>query len=96
MTSTIKEISKKAIPILRSAGVKKAAIFGSFARGEERVDSDIDLLVEFRDPKGLFQIMDVKAQLTKHLGRHVDLLTSLPKNPYIRPQIEKDLITLLK
>lgn len=96
MNSNCREISEKVVPILRRAGVKNAALFGSFARGEEREDSDIDLLVDFKEPKGLFQVMDVESQLTKHLGRPVNLLTNLPKNPYTRPQIEKDLIILLK
>ncbi|MBI2758217.1 MAG: nucleotidyltransferase family protein [Chloroflexi bacterium] len=57
-------------------GVRSIALFGSFARGEARRDSDIDLLVEFNQPVGLFEFTRLKLYLEKKLGRKVDLVTS--------------------
>ena len=87
MSSRVKEISEKAMPILRDTGVKSASLFGSFARGEERKDSDIDLLVEFEEPKSLFEVVEIEERLTIGLGRQVDILSQLPQNPYIKPRI---------
>ena len=47
MSPNIQEIKKTASPFFRSHGVKRAAVFGSVARGEATRESDIDLLVEF-------------------------------------------------
>ncbi len=51
------------------------AIFGSVARGEAGPDSDVDLLVEFSRPVGLFHFIGVKEYLEQLLGRPVDLVT---------------------
>jgi len=57
-------------------GVKRIALFGSFVRGEEREDSDIDLMVEFEEGRGGFKdyagLIDYLEEL---LGAKVDLLT---------------------
>jgi uncharacterized protein len=62
---------------LRSRGVKSLAMFGSFVRGEAGPDSDVDLLVEFDRPIGLFTLIQVQLDLEKILGRKVDLV---PRN----------------
>jgi len=56
-------------------GVRSIAVFGSYARGDERRSSDIDLLVEFSRPVGLFEFARLKFYLEKRLGREVDLVT---------------------
>ena len=47
----LEEIKNRIIPVLKRYDVKRASIFGSFVRGEEREDSDIDILVEFEGEK---------------------------------------------
>ena len=56
-------------------GVKSIAVFGSVARGEAGPDSDIDILVEFGEPTGLFEFVRLKRHLESLLGRRVDLAT---------------------
>ncbi len=56
-------------------GVKSIAVFGSVARGEAGPDSDIDILVEFGKPTGLFEFVRLKRHLESLLGRRVDLAT---------------------
>lgn len=51
MEAHIEEIKQKILPILRRHGVAKAAVFGSFVRGENKEGSDLDLLVEFEGEK---------------------------------------------
>jgi hypothetical protein len=60
---------------IASLGVKSPAIFGSVARKEAGPGSDIDLLVEFSRPVGLFDFIGVKEYLENLLGRPVDLVT---------------------
>ena len=63
------------MPEIQSFGVSRLALFGSFARGEERPDSDVDILVEFSVPVGLFEFVRVQRYLGHLLGRVVDLAT---------------------
>ena len=56
-------------------GVSKIGIFGSYARGEEKEGSDIDLLVEFNRPVDLFQFSRLRSFLADQLGIAVDLVT---------------------
>lgn len=80
--------------ICRRNHVSKLSVFGSFARGEDRPDSDIDFLVEFSEPKGLFDLVELEDQLSNQLGRKVDLLTEHSVSPYIRDSIKRDLKVL--
>jgi len=60
---------------LECMGVKSLSLFGSTARGEATTTSDVDLLVEFAAPVGLFKFLDVKAYLEGLLRCGVDLVT---------------------
>ena len=59
---------------LDSLGVRSLALFGSVARGEAGPDSDVDLLVDFHRPVGLFELIEVQEKLEGWLGRSVDLV----------------------
>lgn len=86
----LEQIKDKIIPILRRYGVKKAAIFGSFVRGEERKDSDIDILVEFEGEKSLLDLAGLKIDLEEALGRKVDVLTYNSLHPLLRDRILRE------
>ena len=69
-------IKKRAVPILKKHSVKRASIFGSFARGDARSESDIDFLIEYEGKnKTLFDLVDLKSDLEESLDRKVDLIT---------------------
>lgn len=86
-TSTIK---KQIVPILKRQGVLKAAIFGSFARGEETKKSDIDLLVKVPKNKTFLDIAGLKVELEDKLGREVDIVEYDAIRPIMRKQVLKD------
>lgn len=71
--------------------VRRIGIFGSFARGEEKASSDIDILVEFEKPT-FKNFMNLSFYLEDLLGREVDLVTVKGLHQRIRPYVEKDVI----
>jgi len=74
MQTSLDEIKIKVIPILQEAGITRSSIFGSYVRGEQRDDSDIDLLVDFPEGLSLFDVAEIKYKLEDILGKKVDLV----------------------
>jgi uncharacterized protein len=69
--------------------IKKILVFGSYLRGEERADSDIDFLVEF-DPDhipGLIRLAGMEIELSDFLGRKADLRTAQDLSPHFRKEV---------
>lgn len=76
---------------LRALGINKIGLFGSFARGEQRPDSDIDLLVEFESGKKTFDnFMELSFFLEEALRSKIDLVTVESLSPYIGPYILRE------
>jgi len=67
--------------ICRRHDVAQLRMFGSASRGEDRADSDIDLLVDFRSSKGLFELIRLERDLEAFFGREVDVLTEPGLSP---------------
>jgi len=65
--------------------------FGSFARAEDRPDSDIDILVRFSNTIDLLTLVRMHRELSELLQRKVDIVTENSLHPSLRPFIEKDL-----
>lgn len=77
--------------------VKRAWLFGSFSRGEERPESDIDLLVQYdreKTPVGLFTIVRIQQQLQDILGRHIDLVEEGTLMPFAQESAGQDKILI--
>jgi predicted nucleotidyltransferase len=64
----IEELAKRIVPILRGGGVVEASVFGSFTRGEVQPDSDLDLLVKYKETVSLLDVSGLKCELEKLLG----------------------------
>ena len=77
---------------LHAFGVARLSLFGSFARDEGRDDSDVDLLVEFDRPIGLFEFARLQRQLGELLGHHVDLVTPAALKPQLRDRILREAV----
>ena len=87
MKKDLEEIKKKALPILKEAGVTRSSIFGSYARGENKKNSDIDILVDFPRGKGLFEFIGLQQELEEVLGKKVDLGEYSTLKPRIKDQV---------
>lgn len=81
------EIKGIIIDTLKKFGVKKASLFGSVVRGESTMESDVDLLVEFKGRKSLLDLVRLKTRLEELLGRKVDVLTYKSINPRLKKRI---------
>jgi hypothetical protein len=91
----IAQIKRKIMPILKRYGVIKAALFGSVVRGDERKDSDIDILVDIEKDIGLLEFIGLKQDLEDALGHPVDLVEYGTIKPLLRDRILSEQVVLL-
>ncbi len=76
-------------------GVRSLALFGSVARGEATAESDVDLLVEFDRPVGLFELFALQDELELILGRRVDVGTVQSLKPRVREKVLEEMVHVL-
>ncbi len=93
----IEDLREKVVPMLKPY-VSQISVFGSYARGEETPESDIDIIVRLkpdnlRPPLGL-RFFGIEMELGKILGRKVDLATEDSLSPYIRPYVEREKVVI--
>lgn len=70
-------------------------VFGSYARDEQRGQSDLDLLIDFRSRVNLLDLIGLEQELSEKLGIQVDLTTVKSVHDSLKPYIEKDLIRII-
>lgn len=90
MNKEIRKIRLEMKPIFEKHQVKKASVFGSFARGENNKNSDIDILVELKRGKTLIDLIDLEMDIEKRVKRKIDLITFKSINPLIKKSILRD------
>ncbi len=95
MILTIDEIREKIRPICEQYKIEKVWLFGSYARGEAREDSDVDLHIKAPKGIGLFGLGGLYADLEEALGKEIDLITRIPEEYKIfKKYVERDEILL--
>jgi predicted nucleotidyltransferase len=92
---SIQEIKEKITPILQRYGIKKAAIFGSLAKGEAKTSSDVDILVEIKSDMSLLDFIGIKIELEEALKMKVDLVEYQTIKPFIREKILSEQVAIL-
>ena len=75
-------------------GARSVRVFGSFARGDARDDSDLDLLVDLEPGRSLLDLIAIKQDLEDALRTPVDVVTEAGLSPYLRQQVLDEAITL--
>ena len=92
LESALKELQRLKPDFEQRYGVTRIGIFGSFARNEIRKDSDIDVVVEMREPD-LFYMVHIKEALENRLKRPVDVIRYRAlMNRYLKARIEREAI----
>lgn len=79
---------------LKKHGAKKISIFGSYIKGKQNDESDLDLIVEFSERKSLLELIRIERELSEMLNIKVDLLTEKSISPYIFQSIKNEIIVI--
>jgi len=89
----ILKILEEELPLLRQKyGISKIGLFGSYSRGDQDAESDIDLLVQFERPIGFFKFVAIEEYLKEKLGGKVELVTEDALKQVIRPYVMKEVV----
>jgi hypothetical protein len=96
MNARVADLQDRIVPILREHGVRRAGLFGSRARGEERPDSDLDLLVELESGRSLFDLAGLELDLTERLGVPTHVVTYRSLHRLLRDRILADEVPILR
>ena len=92
---TIKQIKDRIKPVMEKHGIKDVYLFGSYARGEAKNSSDVDIYCEKGDVNTLFKAIDFDEELENALGKKVDVVTIGSKmHDFFKQQIEEDMIKI--
>lgn len=87
----VTQFDDKILSYLNQHGVEKVGVFGSYARNEARADSDLDLMVWFKEQKSLLGMIRIERELSDLLGVRIDLLTEQAVSPYLIDRIRQEL-----
>jgi len=91
----IEKLKPKIVEILKEEKVKRAGIFGSYARGEQKKNSDVDILIELDDSVSLFGFIGIKLALEDALKKKVDLVEYKTIKPRIKGRILQEEVKIL-
>lgn len=94
MTTILNKSRADVEKVCKDAGITYLAVFGSQARGDQKLESDVDLLVEFKETPGLISFIKTKHQFEDIFDTRVDLVTKNGLSRYIKPYIQQDLQVL--
>lgn len=95
INKNISKIKPQIIKIIKKSGIKKAGIFGSYARGEQKASSDIDILIEPTKEIGFFEIIKLEDELKNKLNKKIDLLTYASIHKLLKKRILKEEIRII-
>lgn len=92
----IEIIKNIATPIFRRYDIEKAYIFGSYSRGEQKTDSDIDFLIQYSPgaTRSLFVLVRLKNELEDALKKEVDVVTEDALSPHIKDKVHDKLVIM--
>ena len=92
---TIAALSSELIPVLKEYKIIRGSLFGSFARGDQQENSDVNLLIDTNGKLNLFDILRLERKLAERVSRKVDLVEFDAIKSSIREQVLKETIQLL-
>ena len=78
--------------LLKKYKVNRLGIFGSYVRGDQQQDSDLDLLIDYEEPPGLVTLIELEYYLSEVIGVKVDLVTTKGIKPQLKDYILKEVV----
>jgi len=93
--SDLEQYQNAIIPVLKRHLIKRAAIFGSFAKGDSNESSDVDLLIEPGVGFTFFSLLNLEEEISQLLNRKVDLVEYSAIKPSIKEEVLLSAITIL-
>lgn len=94
MNTAIRNHRDEILRLARAHGARKLRLFGSVARGDDRSDSDLDLLVEMEPGRSLVDHVALKQDLEGLLGCDVDVVTEQSLHPRLRDRVLREAVSL--
>jgi len=91
---SFKKVRAEIVSTLKKYGIKKAGIFGSYAKGKQKKNSDVDILIEPVRGMG-YEFVEIKLELEDRIGKSVDLITYKGIHPLIKSQVLKEEVRIL-
>jgi uncharacterized protein len=92
----IKQILRQRKPLLQEHyRITQLGIFGSFARGEQTEESDVDVLIDYEQAPTLFKLVELRDYLSSVIGMKVDLVTQNGLKPRIRDRVLSEVVYVL-
>lgn len=85
---------RKVAGFLSARGARRVGVFGSYARGEQRSGSDLDVVVEFAEAKSLLDLVGIEQELSESLGVKVDLLTEGSISPHLIERVRRETVVI--
>jgi predicted nucleotidyltransferase len=89
-------VGETILRVLKPYGAERVSVFGSYARGEAGPESDIDILVRFKEIKSLLELARIQDELEQALHHKADLLTEKAVSPYLIDTIRRDEVVILE
>ncbi len=88
---TLEELRQTTAPVFDKYRIKYAGLFGSYARGEENTDSDVDIMIDYNRPFSLLDLIGLENDLKDLLHKKVDVVTENGASKYMKPNMLRDL-----
>lgn len=92
-SNEFKKLKPKIIKVLKKYNIARAGIFGSYAKGEQKKNSDLDILIEFSD--SLLKLVRLERELKNEINLKVDLLTYNGIHPLLRKRILNEEVRII-
>ncbi len=84
------KIIEKLVEYLKSNGAVRILLFGSQATGKAKAKSDVDIIVRFKSPKSLFDLVHIEMEASEKIGKKVDLITEKGLDPLISESVYRE------
>lgn len=91
----IMKLKPKIVKTLKKHGIKKAGIFGSFVRGEQNKNSDVDILILPPKEMSLFSFVGVRLELENKVGKKIDLVSYRGLHPMLKKRILNEEVRII-